>query len=92
MNNLINSQVVYIHYTDETGGHILTDRNGFPIKFSFNDFDSGKVEQVLTLIVDGESFAYSPLTEQEVTWAIKNNELNLIAIADANPRSDYLTN
>lgn len=86
MNNLINGQI-YIHYTDETGGHILTDRDGFPIEFSFNDFDSGKVEQVLTLIVEGESFAYSPLTEQEITWAIKNDESNLIEIAMANPRS-----
>ena len=73
----------WIHYSDSKGGHILLDRHGMPIQFSWQDIETGKIEQVLSLVSDN-LIAYAPLSREEVDWAIKNNENNYFDIIAAN--------
>jgi hypothetical protein len=72
----------WIHYTDDEGGHILLDSHGFPIQLSWQDMETGKIDQILTLVSDTVR-SYAPLSEKELDWAIKNNESNYISIVAA---------
>ena len=72
----------WLHYSDDDGGHILFDRHGFPIQFTWQDMETGKIEQILSLVSDS-ILSYSPLSEKEVDWAIKNDASNYFEIVAA---------
>lgn len=72
----------WLHYYDDDGGHILFDRYGLPIQLSWQDLETGKIDQILSLVSDSVK-SYAPLSEKEVNWAIKNNETNYFDIVIA---------